>query len=176
MGALKIIGATILAFVIYGIVHDQVTARVCIEYFTIGHPHPAFLPDDHPTLIGLYWGVIATWWAGLPIGVFLAMASRLGKWPPLCVRDLLRPGLVVMIATGICALIAGIIGFFAAEAGWVWMIGRAAQVIDLSKESAYLANLWAHTSSYAFGVIFSLGLCAWIIWWRRKLQVRYNVI
>jgi hypothetical protein len=27
--------------VVYGIVHDQVTARVCVEYFTVGHP-PVF--------------------------------------------------------------------------------------------------------------------------------------
>jgi len=28
----------ILAAVFYGILHDQITARICVEYFTIGHP------------------------------------------------------------------------------------------------------------------------------------------
>ena len=32
----------------YGIVHDQITARVCVEYFSIGHP-PIF-PTDDPTI------------------------------------------------------------------------------------------------------------------------------
>jgi len=35
----------IVAAVVYGVVHDQVTARVCVEYFTIGHP-PVFDTAD----------------------------------------------------------------------------------------------------------------------------------
>ncbi len=33
----KIIGLCILAAIGYGIVHDQVTARICVEYFTVFH-------------------------------------------------------------------------------------------------------------------------------------------
>jgi hypothetical protein len=57
--SLKIILLCIVAAIVYGILHDQVTARVCVEYFTIGHP-PIFHTDD-PTLLALGWGVIATW-------------------------------------------------------------------------------------------------------------------
>ena len=38
MQAVLIFLLSIAAAVTYGIVHDQVTARVCVEYFTIGHP------------------------------------------------------------------------------------------------------------------------------------------
>jgi hypothetical protein len=57
--SLKIIVLCIVAAMVYGILHDQVTARVCVEYFTIGHP-PIFHTDD-PTLLAFGWGVIATW-------------------------------------------------------------------------------------------------------------------
>jgi hypothetical protein len=35
---LKIILACVAAAIIYGILHDQITARVCVEYFTVFHP------------------------------------------------------------------------------------------------------------------------------------------
>ena len=38
MEILKIAGLCILSAIFYGVLHDQVTARVCVEYFTIGHP------------------------------------------------------------------------------------------------------------------------------------------
>ena len=56
---------SIAAAVFYGIAHDQVTVRVCLEYFTIGHP-PVFKTTS-PALLALGWGVLATWWVGLPL-------------------------------------------------------------------------------------------------------------
>ena len=50
MEAVKIGILCIAVAVVYGILHDQVTARVCVEYFTIGHP-PMF-PTNSPTLLG----------------------------------------------------------------------------------------------------------------------------
>src|SRR5688500_10199748 len=79
MQSLAIIALCILFAAVYGILHDQFTARVCVEYFTIGHP-PVFDTED-PTLLGLGWGVIATWWVGLIMGLPLAVAARLGKRP-----------------------------------------------------------------------------------------------
>src|SRR2546428_5874010 len=89
MESLKSILLRILAAVVYGILHDQVTARVCVEYFTIGHA-PIFGTDD-PTLLGLGWGVLATWWMGLLLGVPLAVAARAGSRPKRSVGSLLRP-------------------------------------------------------------------------------------
>lgn len=62
MEFLKIVALCISASVLYGIVHDQITARICVEYFTVFHP-PVFATTS-PTLLGFGWGVIATWWAG----------------------------------------------------------------------------------------------------------------
>ena len=96
MESVKIILLCIAAAVLYGIVHDQITARVCVEYFTIGHP-PIFHTDS-PTLLGLGWGVVATWWVGLFLGILAAVAARVGRLPKLAAAELIRP-LFVLMAT-----------------------------------------------------------------------------
>jgi hypothetical protein len=50
MQTLAILVLCIISAVVYGILHDQVTARICVEYFTIGHP-PVF-GTESPTLLG----------------------------------------------------------------------------------------------------------------------------
>jgi hypothetical protein len=67
METVKIVLLCILSAIIFGILHDQVTARACVEYFTIGHP-PIF-DTDSPTLLAFGWGIIATWWVGLILGI-----------------------------------------------------------------------------------------------------------
>src|SRR5260370_36733472 len=106
MQAIAILVISILAAVIYGVLHDQVTARICVEYFTVGHP-PVFHTDD-PTLLGIGWGIIATWWVGLLLGVPLAIVARAGSRPKRSARSLVRPIAILMGANAVCALIAGI--------------------------------------------------------------------
>src|SRR5437667_12448595 len=86
MEFLKIVAIGVLAAVSYGIVHDQVTARVCVEYFTIGHP--PLIASTSRMFLGLAWGVVATWWVGLRLGFILAVAARLGARPKLAVARL----------------------------------------------------------------------------------------
>lgn len=45
MHSVAIVVLRIGAAVRYGVVHDQATARVCLEYFTIGHP-PIFRTES----------------------------------------------------------------------------------------------------------------------------------
>lgn len=54
MQSFGIVPMRVIAAGCYGIAHDQVTACVCVEYFTVGHP-PVFSTDD-PTLLGIGWG------------------------------------------------------------------------------------------------------------------------
>lgn len=79
MQFLAIIILSIFACITYGVVHDQITARICVEYFTIGHPQ--IIPTNDPTILGLVWGIIATWWAGAILGVPLAVIARIGPRP-----------------------------------------------------------------------------------------------
>jgi hypothetical protein len=111
--------------VVYGIVHDQITARVCVEYFTIGHP-PVFGTED-PTLLGVGWGIIATWWVGVLLGVPLAFAARFGSRPKRSAVSLIRPLAWLMGIAGVCALVAGVIGWLLASAGAVFLVGRIAE-------------------------------------------------
>ncbi|RIV77594.1 hypothetical protein [Pelagerythrobacter aerophilus] len=69
----KIIGFSVIAAIIYGILHDLITAHVALEYFTIAHP-PVF-PTRNPMLLAFGWGVIATWWS------VWGLASRLQAAP-----------------------------------------------------------------------------------------------
>jgi hypothetical protein len=77
MEALKIAASCVVAAILYGIVHDQFTARICIEYFTIFHP-PIFHTQS-PTLLGIGWGIVATWWVGVFFGVPMILAARAGS-------------------------------------------------------------------------------------------------
>ena len=71
MEFIKILFFSVVAAIFYGILHDQVTAHICVEYFSIAHP-PVFTTNS-PFLLALGWGIIATWWVGLPLGL-LALA------------------------------------------------------------------------------------------------------
>src|SRR5205085_4521353 len=115
MPALAILLLSVLAAITYGVLHDQVTARLCVEYFTIGHP-PVFDTTD-PTLLGLGWGVIATWWVGLILGVPLAIAARAGRRPKRSAAELIRPILVLLACMGAAALLAGAVGHVLARRG-----------------------------------------------------------
>src|SRR5687767_13481166 len=107
MQFLAIVLLCVLFAVGYGILHDQVTARVCVEYFTIYHP-PAF-DTENPTLLGLGWGIIATWWVGAIMGVPLGLAARVGSRNQRSALSLVRPLALLMGTAGACALVAGIV-------------------------------------------------------------------
>src|ERR1700678_631458 len=108
----KIVALCIVSAIVYGILHDQVTARVCVEYFTIGHP-PVFNTDS-PTLLALGWGVIATWGVGLLLGLPSPLVSRVGSWPKFDAACLIRPVCCLIVVAGCAALFAGVTGYFVA--------------------------------------------------------------
>jgi hypothetical protein len=164
----KIVLLGIAAAVVYGILHDQVTARVCVEYFTIAHHIYFFLTDD-PTFLGLGWGIIATWWVGLILGVMVGAAARLGSMPKVPARDLIRPIAVMMAVVGVLALLAGVAGYLLARQGAVWLVGPLAVEIPAEKHAAFLADLWAHTASYGFGFLGGVILVV------RTLLVRWKL-
>ncbi|MGC3970683.1 MAG: hypothetical protein QM775_26100 [Pirellulales bacterium] len=167
MEAVKIIASYIAAAVSYGIVHDQITARICVEYFTVAHP-PIFATDD-PTLLGLGWGVVATWWAGLGVGLVVAAASRIGPYPKRTARSLLPEigRLLVVMAVG--ALLAGTLGGWLAQRGSV-RLGRHWQyLISPERHVPFLICAWTHSASYYFGFIGGLLTAAGIRRSRRRM-------
>ena len=157
MESLKIVFACIAAAIIYGVIHDQFTARICIEYFTVFHP-PVFATQS-PTLLALGWGVIATWWAGAMIGVLLAISSRAGSRPKLSVQSIVTwlPRLMAVMA--FCAVVAGLVGFLLAP-----IPAAIAGALPVAMQRRFLADWWAHSASYLSGFAMGLLLCilAWI--------------
>jgi hypothetical protein len=169
MKSLSIIGMSILACVIYGIIHDQITARLCVEYFTIFHA-PIFGTND-PTLLGIGWGILATWWVGLFLGVPLAVVSRAGKLPKRSAADLTRPLATLMVIAACIATTAGVFGFVASSNGWIRMVEPWASRIPPEKHVLFLTDLWAHNASYGVGFVGGLVMMA-LVWRGRLLEGR----
>jgi hypothetical protein len=169
MESLKIVLMSILAAAIYGICHDQVTARVCVEYFTIGHA-PLFNTNS-PTLLALGWGVIASWWMGAFLGIPLAAASRIGKRPKLVASDLLRPVLTLLAVMGFCALLAGLIGYSAASHGRISLVGPMRQRVPSDRHVAFLSDFCAHNTAYAVGFVGGFVLCGYAVYIRNQRAV-----
>src|SRR5258705_9772894 len=113
MEFLRIVGLGLGAAIGYGIVHDQITARICVEYFTVGHP--PLISSTSPTLLALAWGVAATWWVGLPLGLGLAVAARAGTRPKVGAAAVAPSVLVLLGIMASCALMAGLTGYLLAR-------------------------------------------------------------
>lgn len=158
MQSVRIVLMGVAAAVGYGVAHNQVTARVCVEYFTVGHPD-VFGTDD-PTLLGLGWGVLATWWVGLLLGVTLAAAARAGQRPVRSAGSLVRPVASLGAVTATGALAAGGAGWLLASSGAVFLVGPISHTLPADRHVPFLADLWAHSASYAVGAIGGLGIAA----------------
>ncbi|WP_309710262.1 hypothetical protein [Armatimonas sp.] len=165
--AFKIIALTIGLSCAYGIVHDQITARVCIEYFTIGHFSPTNIPWT-PTVLGLFWGIVATWWVGVMLGIPLAICARVGPWPKRTARELLRPLLLLLVITFTCAmtglLIARMTGFTAPR-------HILPESLPDDRVAAFSADLVTHNISYGVGLFGGFWLWGWVMNVRRALNL-----
>lgn len=167
MKFLKIIALAVAAAISYGIIHDQITARICVEYFTIGHP-PVF-PTQNPTLLAFGWGVIATWWVGVFLGVPLALCARLGSYPVLGPKQLLKPIGTLLLVMAVAAFSSGAFGYWGAKTGVIAAINYGG---SFSRETAvrFTCDYWAHSASYLFGLLGGIVLCIWVIMQRRHLS------
>lgn len=165
MQSVAIVLLCVACAVTYGILHDQVTARVCVEYFTIGHPP---IGTDDPTLLGLGWGVIATWWVGVMLGAPLAVVARAGTWPKRDARSLVQPLLVLMAVTAVCALLAGFIGSSLALHRVVFLLEPLKSKVPPEKHQAFLADLWAHSASYLVAFLGGIVLMLRVGLWRAR--------
>lgn len=166
MQSFRIVMMCVVAAVCYGIVHDQITARVCVEYFTVGHP-PVF-GTENPTLLGIGWGIIATWWVGLMLGVPLAVAARSGSRTKRSVGSLVRPVACLLAVMAACALVAGIAGWWLASSGAVILVGPIARQLPADRHVPFLADAWAHSASYLVG--FVGGIVVIVRVWRSRRQ------
>jgi hypothetical protein len=148
----KIVLLTIVAAVLYGLVHDQITVRICPEYFTVFHPR--IMDTENLTLIALGWGVVATWWMGAGIGLVLALSARWGRWPRQTWRQLVRPVSVLLAVMAGFAVLGGIAGYHHTGAP-----AFVAAEIPVSMYRRFMADWGAHIASYASGFFGGMGVC-----------------
>jgi hypothetical protein len=142
----------------------MVTAHLCVEYFTLGHPK--IIESESPVLLALTWGVLATWWVALPMGVCIAGFNHFGQRPSLPFNDVLRLIVRLVLAMLGLALLAGVIGFVLAELEIIYLVPRLAEQMDSTKHSAFLSAGWAHASSYLSGIVGTFIVCR-ILYTRR---------
>lgn len=158
----------VVAAVAYGVVHDQITARLCVEYFTIGHPR--LIDSDSPFVLGLFWGVVGTWWVGAGLGVALGAASRLGSWPKLEWKDHRRGVAWLLGVMGVLALMAGVaaagalMGHDPEEMGDFTGAAVPPQVRRL-----FLVDAAVHLTSYGVGFFGGLELVVRTVLRRRRM-------
>jgi hypothetical protein len=165
--SLKIVLTCVFAAVLYGIVHDQITARICIEYFTVFHP-PVFVTNS-PTLLAFGWGVIATWWMGAFLGVLLAIAARTGSRPKLPAVNVLKPVMKLLGWMAGSAVFAGLLGFVLTRQGLVSPPPWISSSLPRGADARFMADWWAHNASYAVAFLGGIGLCA--LQYRRRLKM-----
>jgi Chloride channel protein EriC len=171
----KIIGFCILAACVYGVAHDLVTAHVCVDYF-LPPIHPIIVPTDSPLLLALIWGVIATWWVGLFLGILLAISCRIGNKPKLSVSQIVRPVLYLLISLFIASMFFGLIGY---AVGWMDLLENLPDNPEPGlrhKQSAFLFDVAAHIAAYLLGAIGGVIVTAYSIWCRFVASPRRVVL
>jgi hypothetical protein len=155
----------VFAAILYGILHDQITARICLEYFTVFHP-PVFATQS-PTWLALGWGIIASWWVGAFLGILLAIAARAGSRRKLSAALLSKSIGKLLLAMGGGALLAGLLGYFLSRHGIIFPPEWVSAQLTPAANARFMADWWAHNASYAVGIIGGLVLC--IAQYRKRL-------
>jgi H+/Cl- antiporter ClcA len=161
---LALIGLCVAAAIAYGVAHDLVTTRVCLEYFTVGHPD--WFGTEDPLLLALGWGVAATWYVGLVLAIPLVCAARFGIAPPWGARQVLPSLLILLAVTGGCAAIAGLAGWVIARSRELSLPGALGDLVPRERHAHFIAAWCAHGASYAVGFIG--GLVLPVVIWRRR--------
>ena len=105
---LLMLGVAALVGGVYGLVHDQISYTFSQEYFTRFKFIQFGIPwaYDNPRLGAAYVGVLATWWMGVLVFVFLGLFGFMFKTP----RDMavnLSKSFVVVVSV---SLLTGLLG------------------------------------------------------------------
>lgn len=156
----------VVSSILFGVLHNQISARVSEEYFTIGHR--ALILSTSPTLMGIAWGINSTWWVGLILGVLLAAAGRLGIRNRRSSASLIRPLAVLFAVCGAASLTLGFAGYELVKNGMVPFLKGMSDVIASPRQPRYMAALWMHTASYTVATMGGLILTSRVVFQRLK--------
>lgn len=157
MKKLQIVLLCILAACGYGVLHDQITARICLEYFTVAHP-PLFSTSS-VTLLALCWGVSATLGLGAVLGFVLAVVTQAGDSPPIPLPRVTRAVAILLAIMAMGAMTAGLLGYQLSRRGVIFLPASLARSIPVGLHDRFMAVWCAHLASYLVGLTGSAILC-----------------
>jgi hypothetical protein len=155
----------LVALVGYAMLQDQVSARLCPEYFTVLHPPIPGLTD--PTLLGISWGFLGGWWGGILLGYVAGLVATLGPRPPLAPRELVRPlGILVSVLAAVTALTGFTVWHHANLLG-VSLDAGMTGLVPPERHCGLLTVACYHLAAYVTATVSGLVLCAWM-WSQRR--------
>jgi hypothetical protein len=135
---------------VYGVVHDQVTAHVCIEYFSIAHPD--LFHTTSPALLGLCWGIAASVGPGLIVGVLLGLVSQSAGMPPIPIPQLFGTVCILLAVMAISAAAAGFVGYELSRRSLVLLPTSLSEELPSGQHDRFMAVWLAHAASYVVGL------------------------
>jgi hypothetical protein len=159
-------GMGVIAGVCYGVLQDQVSARLCPEYFTVFHQPIPGITD--PTLLGVTWGFLATWWAGLFLGYIAGLIATIGTKPKLLPYEVIRPLLLLLAFVAMAVAITGVTVWWHAELMGVSIDPGLGMLLPPERHRALLVVSCYHFVAYVVSFVGSLVLWVWI--WRERLE------
>ena len=110
----RILGLIVLMAALYGIAHDQITARIYPAYFNVDHPdlgYPAIFHSSNPIILAFAWGIVATVPLATVLGAMIAIVAQAGGGPRISARDLFKPLLLIFCIMALMAVAGGIWGY-----------------------------------------------------------------
>ncbi|MGC4113285.1 MAG: hypothetical protein QM765_01125 [Myxococcales bacterium] len=165
--ALRIVLLGLGAAVAYGILQDHVTARIAPAYFNVAHAdlgYPEIFHSQSPTVLAFAWGIVATWWVGLPLGLLMAVCARAGGWPKLGADDLLRPVGTLLVVLAVAAATGGVLG-------WALDLQHLAPAkVPVEQRAGWGIDWGIHLAAYLVGLVGGLVLCVSTLLRRRRLS------
>jgi hypothetical protein len=167
----RILQIGITAEVLYGMIQDQVSARLCPEYFTVAHPRIEGLTD--PTLLGITWGFLGSWWGGAILGAVAGFTARLGKRPQLHPRDFILPIVLVLAGQAVITMAAGWYAAYEVTEPGFAIIEPLASHIPQERHKACFIVSRMHQGTYMSAIAGGILLCVWITW-RRCREVKFE--
>ena len=157
----RIVGGTTPLSIAYGIVHDMVTAHVCVEYFTVFHPH--LVNSNSPIVMALLWGVLATFWFGAGAGALLGIAALQDGCPRSHPRSSCAGAQIALVVV-FCLAMSALVG--------VYEFAQTApdKTPDWDYRSRLISVGVTHAFSYAASTVAAFVVAVRIMW--RRIRTR----
>jgi hypothetical protein len=154
---LRIIAGCTVAFIIYGMLQDQISARLSPEYFTIFHPRIEGVTE--PFWLGIFWGFLGSWWGGMIFGVSLALTAQLGKKPKLNYDQLNSRIGFAILCVGLASLFTGLsVGFILTRVP-VTLPEPWSLQIPPQRHLGFLIVACVHATTYLSSVVIAIITC-----------------